>query len=225
MESDQKESQKPWERLNVSFKKVFRKILDVFSVALSIAVLAGAIFGAYTYGNYSGYSLGYQEGTSDVIDQIMTETPEPIVTSTEPPASTPTPVPRRVVNPRQTSWGGPELWEAVNQKRVAYGVNPLQKSDELCTIASIRLNELLALGTLDGHAGFSNMPQRRPDLKWIFDKYAIAEFLVAGASSPQEAVSLWDRTMGHKKLLTGGEYVWGCIYAQDTFGVAIAAFQ
>jgi len=82
----------------------------------------------------------------------------------------------------------------------------------------------LELGKLDGHVGFSNMPTDRPDLKWIFDKYNLSEFLVSGATSPQDAVGLWENTLGHKELLTGGQYVWGCVYAQNGFGVAIAAY-
>lgn len=121
--------------------------------------------------------------------------------------------------------GGPDLWEAVNNKRVEYGVNPLNQRDELCTVASLRLNELLELGKLDGHEGFGNLKENRPDLEWIFENYStIAEFLLAGAETEHEAVSMWDNTLGHKKLLTGGEYVWGCVYAQNGFGVAITAF-
>ena len=125
----------------------------------------------------------------------------------------------------EISWGGPELWGLVNKKRVENGVNPLTQKDELCTIASIRLNEILKLGELDNHQGFSNLNERRPDLKWIFEKYVIAEFLVSGAETAQEAVDLWYNTLGHKKLLTGGEYAFGCIYAQNAFAVAIAAYQ
>jgi len=122
-------------------------------------------------------------------------------------------------------WGGPDLWVAVNAKRQEYGVNHLNQADELCTIASVRLNELLSLGRLDGHEGFSNLTDRRPDFKWIFDKYStVAEFLLAGAKTADEAVSLWENTLAHRKLLTGGEYVWGCIYAQNSFAVAIAAY-
>jgi hypothetical protein len=68
------------------------------------------------------------------------------------------------------------------------------------------------------------MPEKRPDLKWLYEKYTLTEFLVQGATSPTDAVSLWENTLGHKKLLTGGEYVWGCIYAQNSFGVAITAY-
>ncbi|KKS94879.1 MAG: hypothetical protein UW68_C0001G0048 [Candidatus Collierbacteria bacterium GW2011_GWB1_44_6] len=125
--------------------------------------------------------------------------------------------------PTKTVWGGPELWEVVNKRRVELGVNPLGKRDELCTLASIRLNQLLELGKLDGHAGFVPLLERS-DLKWISEKYNISEFLAAGYATPQETVKAWETTLGHRALLAGGEYVWGCIYAQNTFAVAVAAY-
>lgn len=135
---------------------------------------------------------------------------------------TPRKVIKQVITPK-IEWGGLELWEAVNKRRVEMGVNPLKQQSELCTIASIRLNQLLELGKLDGHAGFVPVLQR-DDLKWISEKYNISEFLIQGYPTPTEAVSAWENTMGHKVLLSGGEYVWGCVYAQNTFGVAIAAY-
>lgn len=132
--------------------------------------------------------------------------------------------PRKIIPvPKKIVWGGPELWEAVNKRRVELGVNPLSKRDELCTIASIRLNQLLELGKLDGHAGFVAVLERS-DLKWISEKYNISEYLAAGYQSPQETVSGWEGTLGHKSLLGGGEYVWGCIYAQNGYAVAMAAY-
>jgi uncharacterized protein YkwD len=126
---------------------------------------------------------------------------------------------------QKITWGGPQLWDAVNKRRIELGVNPLQKRDELCTIASIRLNELLELGKLDGHEGFGNLPEKRKDLKWIFEKYPdVSEFLAMGGDSAAETVSLWENTLGHRILLSGGEYIWGCIYAQNSFAVAIAAY-
>ncbi|MFZ3069311.1 MAG: CAP domain-containing protein [Microgenomates group bacterium] len=134
--------------------------------------------------------------------------------------------PRAVVKQQTTpkiTWGGPELWAAVNKRRVEMGVNPLKQRDELCTIASIRLNQLLTLGRLDGHEGFVPVLNRE-DLKWISEKYNISEYLIQGYSTPTEAVAAWENTLGHKSLLAGGEYVWGCVYAQNTIGVAIAAY-
>lgn len=127
------------------------------------------------------------------------------------------------VTPPKITWGGVELWEAVNKRRVEMGVNPLKQQSELCTIASIRLNQLLELGKLDGHEGFVPV-LKRDDLKWISEKYNISEFLIQGYPTPVEAVKAWENTLGHKALLAGGEYVWGCVYAQNTFGVAIAAY-
>lgn len=124
---------------------------------------------------------------------------------------------------RPVIWGGPELWAAVNKRRVERGVNALSQRDEFCTLASIRLNQLLELGKLDGHAGFVPVLDR-PDLKWISEKYNISEFLAQGYDSPLDTVNAWENTLGHKALLVGGEYVWGCIYAQNTFAVAIAAY-
>lgn len=190
-------------------------------------VTAGIIF-LYTILRFS-YFKGYMDGQKSMdnyLSEIFTQpdaTSYVMVAGTPAPTIAPTPVVKKVA--QGVNWGGPQLWDAVNKKRVEYGVNPLKQADELCTIASIRLNELLELGKLDGHAGFGNMQETRPDLKWIFEKYSVmAEFLAYGGLTPDETVSLWDNTLGHKKLLNGGEYVWGCIYAQNTFAVAITAY-
>jgi hypothetical protein len=203
-------------------RKALKKVLDVFTFATVITLFGGF----YLLGLMQGYQIG-QKATEDEFlayleDKIITRksslTPSPTI------SPLPTPIPkRRVVT--EITWGGPELWTAINEKRVEYGVNPLENRTELCTIASIRLNELLELGKLDNHEGFSSLREERKDLDWIFDKYStIAEFLAVGGKTPDETVSLWDNTLGHKKLLTGGEYVWGCVYAQNTFSVAITAF-
>lgn len=177
-----------------------------------------------------GYTMGFNKATAAAqveIDNVValvkngaisykkdTKTPTPVAKTSTPPTSKPVAV----------KWGGPELWNEVNKRRVQLGVNALSQRDELCTVASIRLNQLLELGKLDGHEGFSKLPDERADLKWIYDQYNLSEFLVSGAQSASDAVSLWENTLGHKKLLTGGEYVWGCIYAQNNFAVAIAAY-
>lgn len=197
-------------------KILWRLIAKVFLTVFVIATLSALIAGVYLFGLVQGYNLGQTDAEGQ-------DTALPTATTT--PTLTPTPPVQNIISPASVNWGGPELWEAVNKRRKEFGVNPLSQRDELCTIASIRLNELLELGKLDGHEGFSNMSETRPDLKWVFDKYSsIAEFLAQGGQSPQETVSLWENTLGHKKLLTGGEYVWGCIYAQNTFAVAITAF-
>lgn len=207
-------------------KIAWETIIKVFLFSLALILFATVFIGSYLLGFLNGYNKGiidFKDSLVSYVKETATTTPTPT------PTLVPTPVPTIVVTPRtivpRVTWGGPELWSEVNKKRQEYGVNPLIQRDELCTIASIRLNELLELGKLDGHEGFSNLSERRPDLEWIFEKYSVvAEFLAMGGESPEETVSLWNNTMGHKKLLEGGEYVWGCIYAQNTFAVAISAY-
>jgi len=211
---------------------MLKKIIISFSIFI---IFSGLVSGAYLF----GYSRGVREARNEelakrqsLLSQFVEILSQRKVASLEKKEPTPTPtftppptVARPTAAPPPPSWGGPELWEVVNKRRVELGVNPLSQRDELCTIASIRLNRLLELGKLDAHEGFSNLKEQRPDLAGIFEKYGtLAEFLISGAQSPDQAVSLWENTLGHKKLMTGGEYVWGCIYAQNGFGVAITAF-
>jgi len=189
----------------LEIEKVGKIIINV----LVISFLGAGLF-------LCGRLTGIEEGIG--IGEKLIPTPTP--------ASIPAPQPKVIQkqSPPAVKWGGPELWEAVNKRRVENGVNGLGKRDELCTIAAIRLGELRELGKLDGHEGFGNMPERRPDLKWIFDKYDVGEFLIMGYPTPEETVYAWEHTLGHRSLLAGGEWVWGCIYAQDTIGVAIIAY-
>jgi hypothetical protein len=208
-------------------KEVLKKVIGVFAFTSICALFLGLYLLGFLHG-YTTAKLNLEIQISGLLNSIV-NLERPLQSPSPTPSLSPTPVKKTVVTTptikKDSGWGGPELWTAVNNKRATYGVNKLNQRDELCTIASIRLNELLVLGKLDNHEGFSNMTTQRPDLKWIFDKYGtIAEFLALGGRSADETVSMWDNTLGHKKLLTGGEYVWGCIYAQNTFAVAIAAY-
>jgi hypothetical protein len=212
------------------WKNVFFTLLRVAIISLVISVSIQILYKVYEIGYKAGFSRGqidaeqYYSGYLDELAYLRGQIEKEPAIITKEVYITPAPDNKPSLL-RDASWGGPDLWEAVNKKRQNNGVNTLSQKDDLCTIASIRLNELLELGTLDGHEGFSNMTERRPDLEGIFKNYStIAEFLAAGAGSAQETVGLWEKTLGHKKLLTGGEYVWGCIYAQNSFAVAISAF-
>lgn len=196
------------------------KHLKFFTVGVMLIFFVSIVgFGSYYFGYLRGLKhtgaditfLNFKLPQISIFPQSSSPQPTPVTIFIKPQVKTPT-------------WSGPELWEAVNQRRKQNGVNPLVNEAEVCTIAAIRLNQLLELGNLDGHEGFSKLPEERPDLRPIFEKYTLTEFLVSGAQSPEEAVSSWENTLGHKKLLTGGEYVWGCIYAQAGFAVAITAY-
>lgn len=197
-------------------------LVKVFTLAAIVVLSLVLISAVFLVGFRTGWSSASGEYESylarlfskiSTVEVIVEETPEP----------TPIVIVKKEV--KTSPWGGPDLWNKINEARRDNGVSALVQRDELCTIAAIRLNELLVKGELDNHEGFSNMPERREDLKWIFDKYVIAEFLLSGADTAQEAVDLWYNTLGHKKLITGGEYAYGCIYAQNGFAVAIAAYE
>src|SRR3990167_3812922 len=211
-------------RLKISWTSIAK----VFGGAVAVFFFFMLLGGVYIVGVIQGYQVSKtdEQGRIAALLELISERTN-LVSSYEKkvvPTLSPTIVQSKTI-PKSSSWGGPELWAAVNKRRIEFGVNPLSQRDELCTIASIRLNEQLDLGRLDNHEGFTNMKDRRPDLAWIFEKYStLAEFLAQGGKSAVETVSLWENTLGHKKLLTGGEFVWGCIYAQDSFAVAITSY-
>ena len=208
--------------MNFALKIVMKTFLTVFALVLFLA----SLIGVYFLGMFSGYKLAAEDAEvefSKLIDDFIAQ--QQLIPRNLVPTSTLAPTRAPIVTTNKVTWGGPELWDAVNKKRQEFGVNPLASKNELCTIASIRLNELLELEGLDNHEGFSNLTERREDLQWIFNNYStVAEFLALGGQTPEQTVSMWENTLGHKVLLTGGEYVWGCIYAQNTFAVAITAF-
>jgi hypothetical protein len=204
-----------------------RKVAKIFSVIILIISIVIVVSAIFIVGYVKGFNLG-KSGQFSIDQKYLSQ----FVSATSKPVATPTPAGSVITKPviiyvtpaPAPNWGGPQLWDAVNKARVANGVGILSTKEGLCTIASIRLNELLQLGTLDGHVGFSAL-QSRSDIKPIFDSFSdVSEFLVSGATSAQNAVDLWENTLGHKELLTGGQYVWGCTYAQNGFGVAIAAY-
>ncbi len=117
---------------------------------------------------------------------------------------------------------GVELFAAVNQARIGHGVNPLGQRNELCTVASIRLNQQLDLGKLDNHAGFNGVLATYKDQ---LSQYShIAENLAEGYATAQDTVNAWEGSPGHAVLLKDGSYVWGCTAANHGFSVLIAAY-
>lgn len=130
----------------------WRIIFDVFYNIFTVFLIVSLIVLAYFIGFKSGELFGVNKVREELArleenvssKEIARQAPTPIIVKTSAP----------VAKPKIPNWTGPQLWEEVNKSRVEHGVNPLKQKDELCTIASIRLNELLELGKLDGHEGF-----------------------------------------------------------------------
>jgi hypothetical protein len=208
--------------MKLIIKNIFEGFLYIF-VVLFLVVSLGLV---YLTGIVQGYNLGKSDAEIKFVDFVNNKLAQNHLENGFGPSVTPFPTIRKLPTiTKKPNWGGPELWNLVNKRRIELGVNQLKEKDELCTIASIRLNELLELGKLDGHEGFGNLKEKRKDLSWIFDNYSVvAEFLATGGSTAQETVNMWENTLAHKKILDGGEFVWGCIYAQDTYAVAIVSY-
>lgn len=194
----------------------------IFSLFLSFLVLAfllGRELGAYEV-RLETLRTEISGRLSDMAGQTLpAETAAP---------ETPAP-PKQTASQKETpsttlaeGYSGPELWQAVNSARVEHGVAPLQSLDVFCTIAAIRLNQILELGRLDNHEGFAPTVERYREGYNLPTN--VAEFLVSGWPTPGEAVADWLNSLGHSRLITGGEFVWGCTYARGGFGVAIAGF-
>lgn len=126
--------------------------------------------------------------------------------------------------PTPTSYyTGTQLWQEIQAYRRQHGVPEFQQDNVLCTIASIRVNQLLELGKLDDHNGFEPLINQYRD-KGYLTHTNIAENILSGYPTASAAVAGWDSSLGHQALLKDGSYVYGCAAANSGFAVLIAAF-
>ncbi len=149
-------------------------------------------------------------------DQLIT-----IVILATPAISSPT---QTYTSPKTLNYyTGVELWTEIQKYRVEHGVPQFRQDNTLCTIASIRVNQLLELGKLDNHDGFTPLVKRfREEGKLTHTN--IAENILSGYPTAKEAVSAWDSSLGHQALMRDGSYVFACAAANQGFAVLIAAF-
>ncbi len=122
--------------------------------------------------------------------------------------------------PTRPTFTGQDLWQAVQNYRRAHSLFSFEQSNELCTVASIRVNELLELGKLDNHDGFSRRSEeffeRNPG--WS----AINENIAAGYQTAVQTVEWgWDQSLGHQALIQSQEYPKACAAANSGFAVLI----
>lgn len=118
------------------------------------------------------------------------------------------------------TYTGAELWEAVQLYRRAHDLPEFQQANELCTVASIRLNELLELGKLDNHDGF------RPRADQFFIDHPgwnhINENLAQGYQTAVATVEWgWDQSLGHRALIQSRDHPYACTAANRGFAVLI----
>lgn len=146
-----------------------------------------------------------------------------VVILAKPQSNTTSSSPSAPVSNTNTYYTGTQLWAEVQKYRVEHGVPQYKQDNTLCTIASIRLNQLIELGRLDNHEGFEPLvDQFRDDGRLAHTN--IGENLLVGYATPKEAVAAWDSSPGHQALLRDGAYVFACTSANHGYAVLIAAF-
>lgn len=152
----------------------------------------------------------------ELISIVVLATPS----SPQPPPST---TQTQTSSPQPDYYTGVELWNEIQKYRQEHGVPQLKQENTLCTIASIRVNQLIELGKLDNHDGFGPLvDQFKEDEKINYSN--IGENILSGYPTAKEAVNAWDGSLGHQALMREGAYVWGCAAANHGFAVLIAAY-
>lgn len=125
--------------------------------------------------------------------------------------------------PKDSYYTGTELWAELQKYRREHGVPEFSQENTLCTLASIRVNQLIELGKLDNHDGFKPLVDKyRSEDRLSFS--SVAENILSGYPTAVEAIAAWDGSLGHRSLMQDGSYVWGCAAANHGFAVLIAAF-
>ncbi len=161
----------------------------------------------------------YLENQDQIISVIVLASP----TDNLPPPS-PSPTQKTTTNQSSpTYYTGTQLWQEVQNYRRNNGVPEFKQDNTLCTIASIRVNQMIELGKLDNHEGFTPLvDQFREDGRLTHTN--IAENILSGYPTPQAAVAAWNGSPGHQALLRDGAYVFACTAANHGYAVLVAAF-
>lgn len=114
---------------------------------------------------------------------------------------------------------GEDLFEAVNAHREIVGVQKLELDPILCDNLVERY--LAIKEPNNGHKGFT---------EWLTDeginknpKYGQIGELYITASTPENAISWWMGSPGHKSTLEMSTLKYGCAYASEGTGVVVVA--
>lgn len=112
-----------------------------------------------------------------------------------------------------------ELQEAMNTFRKSHGLPTLNPHPTLCRIAQVRANQLVKHGSLDYHAGFSDLAHSQPD----FD--SMAEVIFGGVNKVSGIHIVewgWAQSLtGHKETISDPIYHDGCASVAGLFAVFV----
>src|SRR3989344_1111213 len=97
----------------------WKLITKVFLISTSIILFASFTMATYFLGLIKGISLGQEQAEAYFVSLIGDMNSRQSLYLS--PSPTPT-LSQKIDSKPKVSWGGPELWEAVNKKRVELGV-------------------------------------------------------------------------------------------------------
>ncbi len=153
----------------------------------------------------------------------ISPTPTPKPTQTPVPTSTPVVVALEVPQVEETKVVSNSLMNAVNQWRSERGIAHMIETHELCSLVETRIDELVSLGNLDGHAGF-NKYTNASSLS-AMGLSGIAENIAMGTDNPNDVVRMWENSDAHREqLLANAQMTQGCAALENKIGVLVGGY-
>ena len=142
--------------------------------------------------------------TSNIPASIVTLTsiPSPSPTPTKIPLSNPTPTPV-IIQPSNSQ----DLLSAVNAFRSKNGLGHLSSDSNLCSIAQNRINENVALGSLDNHAGFDKYFKGQTEFKGMGENLHWATYSETAGEIVENG---WANSPEHKANMLDSKWQYGC---------------
>ena len=105
------------------------------------------------------------------------------------------------------SQGDSDLLSAINKFRNANGVSSLGSSTNLCQVAEKRLEELIANGSLDNHAGFDKYFKGQTEFKGMGENLHWANYSETAAEVVENG---WEKSPGHLANMLDSKWQYGC---------------
>lgn len=99
------------------------------------------------------------------------------------------------------------LLAAVNKFRSVNGVSSLESSVNLCQVAEKRLEELIANGNLDNHAGFDKYFKGQTEFKGMGENLHWASYSETAAEIVENG---WKKSPGHLANMLDSKWQYGC---------------
>jgi uncharacterized protein YkwD len=100
-----------------------------------------------------------------------------------------------------------KIFNSVNNFRQNTGLSTLSKNSGLCNVAKLRANELLSLGHLDNHDGWSKYAQSLTEFSSTGE---VIEYTNFSADADYIVNSMWGKSASHSEIMSDPQWTDGC---------------